>query len=466
MTRAPTQDNPPSSPGNVLRITPEEARAGHVDDLLKRYASLRGEQGITVDRGRKWYYQNWFVFMIAGALGALLGYGLLDSYFDDLFYIQGTVGSIDRMPDHPIRYTYGGEDRRIDTDRFIEAQVSGRPVAFTTTSLSRDLDGKYSLYDLGFLAKGQTLGVYVLYAPDDQGDDHSVARFIVPNGKPRIGSSLSLRELSKRKFVASLLLFPAIAAFIGLFIGAADGIMCRLFRRVLLAGAIGLVFGLIGGFLSGNVLAQLVYAPLTEFAARHAGALGFSLQTAGRGLAWALAGMAMGLGQGIALRSERLLLYGFIGGLVGGLLGGLLFDPIDLLVMGPDKPSASVSRWIGFGVIGATVGLMIGIVERLARDAWLRMVEGPLAGKEFLVFKDVMRMGASPRSEIYLFNDPAVAAQHAVIRATGDIYELENSCRENPVCVNGRPIQRSRLRHGDRISLGRTSFVFERQRAD
>jgi hypothetical protein len=275
-----------------------------------------------------------------------------------------------------------------------------------------------------------------------------------------------LSDLSKRRFVASLLMFPLIAACIGLLIGAADGLMCRLLRRALLAGAVGFVFGFVGGFISGNLLAEIIYGLLTRFAAEHTGTLAFSLQTGGRGMAWALAGMAMGLGQGLALRSRRLLAYGFLGGLIGGLLGGLLFDPIDMLLLGTDKPSSSVSRWVGFGVIGAVVGLMIGIVERLARDAWLRMTEGPLAGKEFLVFKDVMRMGSSPRSEIYLFNDPAVAAQHAIIRATGDIYEIENTCRENPACLNGRPMQRSRLRHGDRISLGRTAFVFQRQRAD
>ena len=95
----------------------------------------------------------------------------------------------------------------------------------------------------------------------------------------------------------------------------------------------------------------------------------------------------MGLGQGIALRSKRLLAYGFFGGIIGGLLGGLLFDPIDLILLGVDKPSAHWSRLIGLAVIGASVGAMIGVVELLARDAWLRMVKGPLAGKEFLLFK-------------------------------------------------------------------------------
>ena len=59
-------------PGAVIRITREEATSSHVDDLLKRQMSLRGEPGVTRERGRKWYYQTWLVLMIVGALGAAL----------------------------------------------------------------------------------------------------------------------------------------------------------------------------------------------------------------------------------------------------------------------------------------------------------------------------------------------------------------------------------------------------------
>jgi pSer/pThr/pTyr-binding forkhead associated (FHA) protein len=121
---------------------------------------------------------------------------------------------------------------------------------------------------------------------------------------------------------------------------------------------------------------------------------------------------------------------------------------------------------IGLTIIGATVGLMIGVVELLARDAWLQMVEGPLAGKEFLIFKDRVHVGASPRSDIYLFNDDQVADRHAVIRAAADQYEIEAGDETHPLLLNGRAVSRSRLRHGDQITLGSTVFVFQRRRTD
>ena len=93
---------------------------------------------------------------------------------------------------------------------------------------------------------------------------------------------------------------------------------------------------------------------------------------------------------------------------------------------------------------------MIGIVELLTRDAWLRMTEGALAGKEFLIFRDVMNVGASPKSEIYLFNDPGVAPTHATLRMIGE--ECEISARDR-VHTLGRSIAVPARREG-RVKCG------------
>lgn len=303
------------------------------------------------------------------------------------------------------------------------------------------------------------MAVAVLVAPD-------------PETPAAEKATMKLEAQSARVSASGLLLFPLVAALIGLAIGAADGIVCRVFRRVLLAGFVGLLIGFVGGFVSG-IIANLVYAPLTTLAmdqgsdqaGEQLSTVGLLLQVFGRALAWCLAGIAMGLGQGIALRSGKLLLYGFLGGILGGLLGGLSFDPVDLLIYGSfNHPSAHWSRLIGISCVGIGVGLMIGIVELLARDAWLQMVEGPLAGKEFLIFKDRMDVGASPKCDIYLFSDPAVSPEHAVIRTVGGNYEIEGVSRQAATCVNNRPIERARLRHGDQITIGGTVFVFQKRK--
>jgi pSer/pThr/pTyr-binding forkhead associated (FHA) protein len=141
----------------------------------------------------------------------------------------------------------------------------------------------------------------------------------------------------------------------------------------------------------------------------------------------------------------------------------LFFDPIQYLIVGASAPSAHLSRLVGLAVIGAAVGAMIGIVELLARDAWVRMTAGPLAGKEFLIFKDVMNIGSSPRSDIYLFNDPEVVDLHATLRSVGDEAEIESRDSLRKVLINGRPLQTSRLRHGDQITIGRTVLLFQKR---
>jgi hypothetical protein len=455
----------------ILRISRDEAMSAHVDDLLKRQMSLRGETAVTRDRGRHWYYQNWFVFLAAGALAAIAAWAILEPFFDDRLYFQGKIEAVDRDASLPSPVRIGNQEFKLHAP--VQGTITIRGQTIWLVKGASWYDGKHKPrpVDIADLEPGQETGVYVEYLGAGS-ESLAFATFLRPSPpKQKLAEArLTLSQLHSRTVAAGLLLFATVAGLVGLAIGAVDGAICRLARRALLAGSVGLLVGFIGGFVS-SILAGLAYSPLNRLAAdqwdptRHTlTTFGFVIQMTGRSLAWCLAGMAMGLGQGIALRSKRLLLYGFVGGLVGGLLGGLLFDPIDLILLGSDKPSAHWSRLIGFAVVGGSVGFMIGLVELLARDAWLRMTEGPLAGKEFLVFKDIMDIGASPRSEIYLFNDPLVQAHHATLRALGDECEIEAATPIGPLLLNGRPVKRSRLRHGDQITIGRTVFVFQKRK--
>ncbi|MBN1673662.1 MAG: FHA domain-containing protein [Kiritimatiellae bacterium] len=457
--------------GNIpdIRITRDEAMSAHVDDLLKRQKSLLGESGI--DHGpRHWYYRSWFVLMLVGAMAAFGAWALSEPFFDDTPYLQGTIEAMDLDAAIPTRITIG--EQVVDLDLKGRGWIQVRNEKIWLLDGTRDIlaDETTALLDRAALQRGQEVGVHAHYQEFAE-QSLAVARFVLtsPPPDPPAKASFSLRRQAVRADVWSLLLFPVVAGFIGLAIGAVDGIICRTPRRALLGGVLGCVVGFVGGAVS-SFLGNLVYAPLTRLAtsemseAEGLTAFGFMMQMGARTLAWGLVGMAMGLGQGIALRSKRLLAYGFMGGVVGGLLGGLFFDPIDLLLLGMDKPSAHWSRLVGITAIGACVGAMIGVVELLARDAWLRMIEGPLAGKEFLIFKDTMKLGSSARAEIYLFNDPMVAEHHATLRAVGDDCEIENHDAEHPVLVNNRAVTVARLRRGDRITIGRTAFVYENRR--
>jgi len=403
-------------------------------------------------------------------LAAIAAWAIVEPMFADLLYVQGPVER--RSVEGSIADSIGLPRKQlgVEASELGWIQIKGQKIWILNSTKTIAADGSRHLVKWQELKTGQELGVYLEYA-EVQGEGLAVAAFTTPVLKHQSASraGMTLHQLSTRSSAASLLLFPLMAGLIGLSIGAVDGIVCRLPRRALLSGLIGLVVGFIGGFIS-NMLAGIIYAPLSHLAMSQTGVggsltgLGFMLQIIGRSLAWALAGSAMGLGQGIALRSPRLLIYGLLGGVLGGLLGGMLFDPIDLLLLGDHNPSAGWSRLIGFSVIGLAVGALIGVVELLARDAWLRMTQGPLAGKEFLLFKDVMNIGSSPRSDIYLFNDPLVLPDHAILRAVGDECEIESRQRDQRVLLNSRPVQQARLRHGDQVTIGRTLFIFEKRK--
>jgi len=455
----PIKSPPPVPKPQTVKITFEEATSSHVDDLLQRQAAMRGERGMAAPRGRRSFlYQNWFIFMLAAGAAAFLAWAIIEPFFDDNFYFQGPAEFVKTADPPPVNAP----------GRWIK--INTQPIFLLDEALAP------KGHDPIPLNPGDTIGVYADIPrhfedhPPEKGLPPLYGFVVVtdPPTKDASKGTQTLEQQNARNHAGALLLLPLTAALIGLALGAADGIVCRLPRRALLGGGVGLLTGFIGGFVFSFV-AGLAYRPIADAAANQMAAahritpFAFTVQLLGRTLAWTLVGMAMGLGQGIALRSKRLLMYGFIGGVIGGLLGGLLFDPLHLLLVGEHAPSAHLSRMISLTVIGLAVGAMIGVVELLARDAWLRMVEGPLAGKEFLLFKDAMKLGSSPRCDIYLFNDPLVADVHATLRSIGDHCEIENEHRPNPVLINGRPASLSRLRHGDQIAIGRTVFVFERR---
>jgi hypothetical protein len=453
----------------VIKLTRDELMGSHVEDLLNRQKSLRGESGVSRQH-RHWYYKNWFVFMVVGALAAIAAWAVLEPFFDDNLYIQGPIDRISTYALPRTRFEIGSTYLELSTATYGYIELNDQKVWILTNTKYFPAEDVEANVEIEMLREGQEVGIYVEYY-EEGSSAIGLGTFLVidPPENPPAKASLSLTRLNARSNAAGMFFFAMVAGFVGLALGGAEGVVCRNIRRALLGGAVGLIAGFIGGYVS-SLLANLIYGPINSLAMKEmnpgSGSLstyGFLVQMGGRTLSWGIAGMAMGLGQGIVLRSKRLFLYGFLGGLLGGLLGGILFDPIDLLLLGLHKPSAHLSRLVGLAIIGASVGAMIGVVELLARDAWLRMIEGPLAGKEFLIFKDLMRIGSSPRSEIYLFNDEAVADHHASLRTTGDIIELENTDIENELLVNNRKIKRARLRHGDRITVGRTVFMFEKR---
>ncbi|MBF0543106.1 MAG: FHA domain-containing protein [Candidatus Riflebacteria bacterium] len=275
------------------------------------------------------------------------------------------------------------------------------------------------------------------------------------------------------------LLFPVTAAIIGLFVGLVEGIMSRNFLKAFRCGGIGLGIGLAWGtiiLLPANwiyiLLCQagcILFPPpphkphqLNDFFPK--GGLLFMLMTA-RTTAWTLIAGGMGLGQGIALASKKLVMNGIAGGLLGGFLGGLLFDPIGLLMHTIQGSSANgeFSRMVGIMVIGMLVGVFLGLVENLSKEAWFIMKSGPLRGKQFVVYTNPMIIGSSPKSDIYIFKDPSVEPKHAEVFQVGTKLEIRDLKSPEGVFVNGSRVERKFLESGDIVVIGESVLEFRQK---
>lgn len=254
------------------------------------------------------------------------------------------------------------------------------------------------------------------------------------------------------------MLFPLVAILMCVSLGTVESLVERSWHRVLLRGLAAVGLGLVLGFifnLVANIVFGLLLRLLVSMGAKAENLASNPLLWFSRALAWAAFGMAGGLIFGIVSKSGKKASYGMLGGAIGAAIGGLLFDPISLLTRGGEA-----SRAIGLSILGASTGIAIGLVESALKDRWLYVSGGPLAGKQFVLYQDVVTIGKSQSSTIYLFKDPAILEQHATIehRAGKSLLTAYGL-----VVISGQTLQarmQHMLRSGDMLQIGRYTFSY------
>ena len=111
--------------------------------------------------------------------------------------------------------------------------------------------------------------------------------------------------------------------------------------------------------------------------------------------------------------------------------------------------------------IGLIAGIATGLIENAAKTGWVKVIQGFIAGKQFILYRATTYVGSSPDCHIYLFKDPQVGRRHAAVHVSPQGFELEDLPLGSKTLVNGRPAQRVKLKNGDRIQVGATAFVFQ-----
>jgi hypothetical protein len=196
--------------------------------------------------------------------------------------------------------------------------------------------------------------------------------------------------------------------------------------------------------------------------AKSAKALPLLALIAGRSVAWACIAAALGVGMNLVRSTKVQLRNSVVGGALGGALGGMFFDPIDRFFSDESHfTGEGASRLVGLLAVGVCVGLFVALAEQLAREAWVRVRTGPLAGKSFVLYRTPTIVGSAPAAEIYLFKDAEIVPRHAAIHRVGNRYEIEDLGGRAGVKVGGRAVRRHRLASGEQIVLGATVLEFE-----
>jgi hypothetical protein len=249
------------------------------------------------------------------------------------------------------------------------------------------------------------------------------------------------------------LLGALVAAAVGLIDSLLSATGVQRLLRALVSGGLGGVGGAVGG-LAGELLHD--YAGIPAF------------------VGWMLAGVLIGASIGAfdvlqalssgrgAAGSFRKMRNGVYGGLIGGLIGGL---PWTFLAGSPTLAHSSLT--ISLVLLGASIGLMIGLAQVILKEAWLRVEEGFRAGRELLLTRDETTIGRAEGCDLGLFGDNSIGKLHARILVKDRRYLLAHAAPDGETFVNDEPVSDTpvSLRDGDAIRLGRSLLRFgERQK--
>lgn len=245
-----------------------------------------------------------------------------------------------------------------------------------------------------------------------------------------------------------LLLGALIGVFIAAFLASIEALSVGQWHQALRGLEGGALIGALGGAF-GLIVAEIAFDVLGGFF--------------GRILGWSLLGIVVGFGVGWATRSAARMRNGALGGLLGGAIGGFCYEALTSTF-----PQA-FGRAIAIIVLGALIGFFIGLVSELLKRGWLMVVRSgsrnAREGREYPLVKPVMVIGRAEESDIGLFGDQSVLAQHAIIRREGKNFFLSPTAG-GQILVNRQPVNgRYTLRSGDRVEVGGTLFLF-RERAN
>jgi len=252
-----------------------------------------------------------------------------------------------------------------------------------------------------------------------------------------------------RNLIADIISFGLCGLFISIGLSVAEPVVDRNLRAAVINGSVGAGLGLLGG-LGASLVVDRINALIggTDH--------GILRQYIGQFVSWAVLGSFVTLAPGVVARNQKRLLIGLAGGAVGGAIGGILLEPLSQMTGSPE-----FGRLAALVFIGAIAGGATGFIENVTRTGWLKVTAGPIAGKQFILYRNPTYIGSAPDCQIFLFRDPKVGRRHAAVHVLQGRIEIEDLPLGAPTYINREPVFRHKLRHGDQIGIGSTIFLFQ-----
>lgn len=441
-------------------ISRDELFTDRVEEAVARQRALQ-RRGIPEPENlspiRRLLMSGMFYLPIAGLLGAIGAWLIVEPGFDDYAIIGGEVRLVNT---DPFDLTFEGGGSNITVGDIEVIIIPGQ------TRFEKGADGQDPITDVRKLEIGDTVEASGLPAGPQR-----ILAFGLRPASPAHAKATGQDMPGEYQWV-QFLLFPMTAGMIVLLIFLMEGLTSRNWVRMAERGLIGtaLAFGFAFLALVPAGLFMLLAGKVFEgslnnnelVTARNMDGGVFITYMACRSAAWACVGAGLGTGMNLVRSTKIQLRNTLMGGALGGAIGGLFFDPIDRF-FAPDTMfgGAELSRAIGLAAVGLAVGVFVALSERLAREAWVRVRTGPLAGKSFVLYRTPTVVGSAPQADIYLFKDADIDPEHAAIHKVGGHYEIEDMGSRTGTLVKDNVITRRRLTSGDQIVVGATVLEFE-----
>jgi hypothetical protein len=446
-----------------IKLDRDELFSAEVDAALARERAMRGAAGHApppVSPLRALLMSSMFYLPVAALIGAIAAWGLLEPYINDHAHAAGEVLLVNGDPfdaHHAVSMTIGDSEAI-----FVHGKVKLLPGAH----------GQKAFASLADITTGSVVEVIGIRTED------SSKRMIAYALRPSTDEDArGVRQAEEDRSRAALMaFFPLTATLIAFGLLVAEALSARNWLRLVERGFLGsfmaALFSVLASIPAGVVLvaaqkmvANAEIADSLVVTAANMPPVTFAMYATARSLCWACLGAGLGVGMNLVRSTRAQLRNSATGGALGGALGGLFFDPIDRFVRSSPFHDSSVSRVVGVAAVGLSIGLFVALVERLTREAWLRVRTGPLAGKSFILYKSPTSIGSAPSADIYLFKDAAIDGEHAIIHRVGNAYEIEDLNSREGTLVGGRAVRRRRLSSGDQITIGSTVLEFEERAA-